>query len=92
MVENQRSSLSREEDQFLLAKNSIMTSIAEAKSEVDLQAVMEIVINNNFADNKQDNTEDITNLSDSSINDIDFENDPYYNFDISDLYLDFQLG
>ena len=53
---------------------------------------MEIVINNNFADNKQDNPEDITNLSDSSVNDIDFENDPYYNFDISNLYLDFQPG
>uniref|UniRef100_A0A9I9EHT9 CCHC-type domain-containing protein n=1 Tax=Cucumis melo TaxID=3656 RepID=A0A9I9EHT9_CUCME len=29
---------------------------------------------------------DITNLSDSSVNDIDFANDPYYNFDISDTF------
>ncbi|KAA0050626.1 Retrotransposable element Tf2 [Cucumis melo var. makuwa] len=85
--------LSREEeDQFLLAKNSIMTSIAGAKSEADLQAVMETVVNNNSDDNKQDDPEDIINISDSSVNDIDFVNDPYYNFDISDLYLDSQSG
>ncbi|TYK18870.1 hypothetical protein E5676_scaffold204G00720 [Cucumis melo var. makuwa] len=71
-----------EEDQFLLAKNSILTSIVRAKSEANLQAVMETIINNTSDDNKQDEPEDIANLSDSSINDIDFDNDPYYNFDI----------
>ncbi|KAA0033913.1 hypothetical protein E5676_scaffold49G00870 [Cucumis melo var. makuwa] len=69
-----------------------MTSIAGAKSESDLQAVIETVVNNNSDDNKQDDPEDITNLSDSSVNDIDFANDPYYNFDISDPYLDSQPG
>ncbi|KAA0050192.1 hypothetical protein E5676_scaffold180G001140 [Cucumis melo var. makuwa] len=64
-----------------------MTSIAGAKSEADLQAVMETVVNNNSDDdNKQEDPEDITNLSDSSVNDIDFANDPYYNFDISDTF------
>ena len=43
---------------------------------------METIINNTSDDNKQDEPEDIANLSDSSINDIDFDNDPYYNFDI----------
>ncbi|KAA0065792.1 hypothetical protein E5676_scaffold546G001850 [Cucumis melo var. makuwa] len=69
-----------------------MTSIAGAKSEADLQAVMETVVNNNSNDNKQNDPEDITNLSDSSVNDINFENDPYYNFDIFDPYLDSQPG
>ena len=69
-----------------------MTSIAGAKSEVDLQAVMETVVKNNSNDNKQNDPEDITNLSDSSVNDINFENDPYYNFDIFDPYLDSQPG
>ena len=54
--------------------------------------VMEIVVNNNSDDNKQDDPKDITNLSDSSVNNIDFENNPYYNFDISDPYLNFQQG
>ena len=85
--------LSREEeDQFLLTKNSIMTSIAGAKSKVDLQTIIETVVNNTSDDSKQDNLEDITNLSDSFINDIDFEKDPYYNFDIFDPYLDSQPG
>ncbi|KAA0039132.1 hypothetical protein E5676_scaffold322G00530 [Cucumis melo var. makuwa] len=69
-----------------------MTSIVGAKSEADLQTVMETVVNNNFDDNKQDDPEDITYLSDSSVNDIDFANDPYYNFEIFDPYLDSQLG
>ncbi|TYK06665.1 hypothetical protein E5676_scaffold453G001500 [Cucumis melo var. makuwa] len=84
MVQNQCSSLSREEDQFLLAKNSTMTSIVGAKSKVDLQAIMETNVNNTSNDNKQDEPEDIANLSNSFVNDIDFDNDPYYNFDIFD--------
>ena len=67
-----------------------MTSIVGAKSKADLQTVMETVINNT-SDDKQDEYEDITNILDSSVNDIDFDNDPYYNFDISDPYLDSQL-
>ncbi|KAA0026133.1 hypothetical protein E5676_scaffold263G00370 [Cucumis melo var. makuwa] len=83
--------LSREEeDQFLLVKNSVMTTITGAKSEADLQAVMKTVVNNNSDDKKQDGPEDITNLSNSSVNDIDFENNPYYNFDIFDPYLNSQ--
>ncbi|KAA0066324.1 hypothetical protein E5676_scaffold602G001310 [Cucumis melo var. makuwa] len=92
MVENQRSSLSREENQYLHAKNSIMTFIVGAKSEADLQAVMETVIHTIFNDNKEDNPENTRISLDSSINDINFDNDPYYNFDIFDLYLDSQPG
>ena len=90
MVQNQRSSLSKEEDQFLLAKNSIMTSIIGAKSEAVLQAIMETVVYTIFDDNKEDDPEDTKITSYSSVNDIDFDNDPYYNFDIFDPYLDSQ--
>ncbi|KAA0062549.1 hypothetical protein E6C27_scaffold79G00290 [Cucumis melo var. makuwa] len=65
-----------------------MTSIAGAKSEADLQAVMEIVIHTISNDNKEDDPEDNEISSDSSVNDIEFDNDPYYNFDIFDPYLD----
>ncbi|KAA0035884.1 hypothetical protein E5676_scaffold5891G00040 [Cucumis melo var. makuwa] len=69
-----------------------MTSIARAKSEADLQAVRETIVNKTSDENKQDKPEDIANLSGSSVNDIDFDNDPYYNFDIFEAYLDSQLG
>ncbi|KAA0051819.1 Retrotransposable element Tf2 [Cucumis melo var. makuwa] len=84
--------LREEEDQFLLAKNSIMTSIAGAKSEADLQAIMKTVVHNIFDDNKEDDPEDTRISSDSSVNNIDSDNDLYYNFDIFDPYLDSQPG
>ena len=51
---------------------------------------METVIHTIFDDNKQDDLKDTRISSDSSVNDIDFHNDPYYNFDIFYPYLDSQ--
>lgn len=53
---------------------------------------METVIHTISNDNKEDDLDDTRISSDSSISDIDFNNDPYYNFDISNHYLDFQPG
>ena len=77
-----------EEDQFLLGKNSIMTFIVGAKSEADLQTIMETVIHTIYDDDKENDVEDTRISSNSFANDIDFDNDPYYNFDISDPYFD----
>ena len=75
-----------------MRKNSIITSIAGAKSKADLQAVMETDIHTIFDNNKEDDPKDIKISSDLSVNDIDFDNDPYYNFDIFDPYFNFQQG
>lgn len=66
-----------------------MTSLAEAKSEVDLQTVMQTVIHYISYNNKEDDFEANKNFFESSVNDINFDDDPYFNFDITDPYLDF---
>ena len=69
-----------------------MTSIARAKFEADHQAVMETVVYTISDENKEDNLEDTGISSNSLVNDINFNNDPYYKFDISDPYFDSQPG
>lgn len=76
------------DEQFLIAKNSIMTSLAGASSNEEFASLIQRVADR-LSDDEAPKWITISSSSNSSVGDV-VDNYPYANYDINDSFLDMQ--